>query len=120
MVVVVEDCLWGVLMGQLCQIAVVRVRGRAGGSGVNTGKNSAAVVFGGELALEGVEYGLCSLVDMAEFPVPGLFVFTVGMDQAGVELFGDEGVKPCSSESFITDDHLPGADQMPPLDEISL
>src|SRR6218665_1318365 len=41
-------------------------------------------------------------------------------DQAGVELFGDEGVKPCSSESFITDDHLPGADQMPPLDEISL
>ena len=55
----------------------------SGDAGVDAGDGASAVVFEGELAFHGVEYGLDPLADSAEFPEPWFLVFWVGSGRVG-------------------------------------
>jgi len=73
---------------------------QAGGdAGVDAGQGAAAVVFEGELALEGVDDGLDPLALPGELPEPGGLVLAVGADQVRAELAGDEGLEVPSGEA---------------------
>src|SRR6218665_733329 len=93
-------------------MVAVRAAASGGDAGVDAGGGSAAVVFGGELAFEGVEDGLDPLPYLAEFAESGFFVFAVGADQVCAEIVGGEGFELAACEALVADDDLPGLDQV--------
>src|SRR5579875_2052220 len=73
--------------------------------GPDTCGDVAAVIFEGELALEGVVDRLDPLADRAELAEPWFLVAAVGADERGVE-GGDGLLELGACESFVTDDDL--------------
>jgi hypothetical protein len=78
-------------------------------AGVNARQGAAAVVFEGELALEGADDGLGPLALPGEPAKPRGLVLAAGADQARAELAGDEGLGVPPGEALAAEDDLPGA-----------
>jgi len=70
------------------------------------------VLFEGELAFEAVEDGLDPLPDPAEGAKARLFVLAVGTDVGGAEVLGDECFEVSSGEALVSEDDLPGVDEV--------
>ena len=81
--------------------------------GVNAGDGAAAVLLGGELALQGVEHGLDPLPDPGQVPVALRLVAAVRAEDVRVEFVADEGFELAAGEALVADQDLAGADLGP-------
>src|SRR6266702_8545481 len=86
--------------------------GRDAGAGAGAGEGPPTVLFEGELALEGVNDRFDPLAAAGELAEPGGFVLAVGTDQVRAQAGGDEVLEVAPGEALVTEDDLPGADQV--------